>query len=137
MEIIVRHVICKKVAHGDKVLCERKNIHRYATAPLLLKLGAVKNFMTKNAEGESYKPNYYNVQSEYVGNLTNLRFLEQRATHYYMLFTFIVPRFIERYNTVITSPGNAPRWGTYESGLTIFEFWTRFTLSDIKLHQEN
>ena len=52
-----------------------------------------------------------------------------------MLFYFIIPKFINKYNSVVPIPENAPQWGQKESCLTIFEFWTRFTLDDIKLYQ--
>ena len=62
VEIIARRVICKKCVCGDEGSRERQNIHRGATAPILLKFGAAKHFMTKTSEVEYENPNYSSSQ---------------------------------------------------------------------------
>ena len=47
VDIIARHVIRKKGARDNEGLREWQNNHRDSTAPLLLKCGASKHFMTK------------------------------------------------------------------------------------------
>ena len=54
-------MICKKTAHGNEGSGEQQNNHQYATKPLLLKFGSSKHFTTKNSEGESENPKYYNL----------------------------------------------------------------------------
>ena len=64
--------------------------------------------MTKTPESESEIPNYFNVKLEYVGNLTKLKMLEQSMNQYDMLLPFIIPKFIDKYNPIVTRPGDAP-----------------------------
>ena len=88
----------------------------------MLEFGAAKHFMTKNPEGIYENPNYSNIQLEYVGKLTKLKFLERRLKMYYMLLPFIIPKLIDKYNPGGASPGYAQWWGIKENGLTLFEF---------------
>ena len=60
----------------------------------------------KKMEGESDRPKYSNIQLEYVGNLTKWKLLERRVNQYDMMLPFIIPKFIDKYNPVVTRPVN-------------------------------
>ena len=93
--------------------------------------------MTKNLKSESDNPKSSNAQLEYFGNLSKLELLEGRVKQYDVMFPFIVPKSIDKYNTVSPSPGNAPQWGSKENDLTLFNFFTFFTLDDTNLYKVN
>ena len=75
MDILSRCVICKKCARVDEGLRDQQNNCRDENSPLLIKFGAAKHLISKNSEGEFYKPKSFDVQPGYVGNLTKFQLL--------------------------------------------------------------
>ena len=64
------------------------------TAKILQTFGAAKHFVPSNSEGESESKSYTDIQSEYVVNLTKMKFLEVRVIAYDMMSPFIITDFL-------------------------------------------
>ena len=69
--------------------------HKNTTYALSQYFGAAAHFIPKNLEGESESTKYSDIQSKYVGNLTNVIFSEARVKGYGMMLPFITPELID------------------------------------------
>ncbi len=68
--------------------------HSAATVAIPELFGAAKHFFTKNADGKlSYK--YKDIQSEYVGNLDNLKLFRKCMEVFDMFDPFLIPTWID------------------------------------------
>jgi hypothetical protein len=68
--------------------------HLAATAAILELFGVAKHFCTKNADSKlSYK--YKDIQSEYVGNLDELKLFRKRMEAFDMFDPFLIPTWFD------------------------------------------
>ena len=89
-EFLHIRVVCVKSNRGAEGSRNQYLHHKNATTKLSQTFGAVNHFVQRNSEGESESKNYTDIQSENVGNLTNMKFLEARVIAYYMMALYIV-----------------------------------------------
>ena len=88
-------MVCIKIKRVPEGLRERSINYGNKTKALLQTFGAAKHFIYKKGGSESTK--YTNIQSEYVGNLDKIKFLEACIMDYDMRDTFIILTLVDEY----------------------------------------
>jgi len=92
--VLAWKVVCPKGKRGGQGLRDYSQHHLAATAAILELFSAAKHFCTKNADGKlSYK--YKDIQSEYVGNLDNLKLFRKCMEVFDMFDPFLIPTWID------------------------------------------
>ena len=69
--------------------------HSKKIKDILQTFGAAKHFVPSNLEGESKSTKYTDIQSKYVGNLAQIKFLEVCIMAYDMRDLFIIPTLVD------------------------------------------
>jgi hypothetical protein len=125
--------VCLKSKRGPERSRERDVHHKNVTYALSSLFGAAKHFIPKNSEGESEPTKYSDIQSEYVGNLANVKLLEARVMSYDMIAPFMIPKLINSEADAVKD-----RWGDRETtGLNLFQYWSKFSLTTVALFQQD
>ena len=87
--------------------------------------------MPKNLEGESQSKVYTYIQSEYVGNINNIKLLKARVLAYDMMAPFIIPYLLDEY-----APEVEYFWGNRDTtGVNLFKHWSNISLQQAILFQ--
>ena len=77
-DILQHRVVCVKRKRVPEDYNERDIHHGKATKALFQTFGAAEQFVPKNLDGGSRSTKYTEIQSEYVGNLDNIKLLKAR-----------------------------------------------------------
>ena len=77
-DILQHRVVCVKRKRVPEDYNERDIHHGNATKALFQTFGAAEQFVPKNLDGGSKSTKYTEIQSEYVGNLENIKLLKSR-----------------------------------------------------------
>ena len=113
-----------KGKQGAEGSCAIDVYHKNATTKLFQTFGTTKHFAPRYSEVYSDSKSYIDTQSEYVGNLSKMKFVEARVLDYDMIKTFIVPDLIDEYTLEVEDflVNHA------DTAVNLFEHWSKISL---------
>ena len=89
------------------------------------------NFTPRNSEVESESKSYTYIQSNYVGDIIKMKFLETRVIVYDTMAPFIVPSLLNEYAFEVEY-----RWGDCSATwVNLYKNWYKITLQHAILFQ--
>jgi hypothetical protein len=125
--VSARKVVCPKEKCGAQGLCDYSRHHYAATTALPPELfGAAKHFCTKNMDRE-FEYKYKDIQSEYVGNLDELKLFRKHMEAFDMFNPFLIPVWIDPHAFSVMD-----RWGDRKSNvIDLTKNWSKVSLEHV------